>query len=268
MDKKFIAAVIVCFVALTAVATGTYFLGQKSDENIVNLKEANNTVTTAEDKNVEAAQNVVAETESTTAADREDFNLAGYNGGQKSNEAEGTKAAEAGNVVEANTESNAEGEDYLYGLSSEAAAQIKSLKFNKDSELLWPVQGSILMPYDMENTVYFATLDEYKCNPGLVIQSSQGTAIKAAADGVITKIDEDEEKGVYINQAVGDGYIATYGQIVNPEVAAGDFVEAGQTIAYVNKPTKYYAKEGDNVYFSIEKDGKSVNPLDYIDYED
>ena len=46
MDKKFIAAVAVCFVALVGVATGTYFLGQKSDENIVKLGKANITETT------------------------------------------------------------------------------------------------------------------------------------------------------------------------------------------------------------------------------
>ena len=55
MDKKFIAAVAVCFVALVGVATGTYFLGQKSDENIVKLGKANITETTAADKNIEAA---------------------------------------------------------------------------------------------------------------------------------------------------------------------------------------------------------------------
>ena len=49
------------------------------------------------------------------------------------------------------------------------------------------------MPYDVKNTVYYATLDEYKTNPGIVIQSSKGTAIKAAADGVITKITQDDE---------------------------------------------------------------------------
>ena len=156
----------------------------------------------------------------------------------------------------------------MYGLSSEAAAKIKTLKFNKNSNLLWPVQGSIIIPYDMENTVYYSTLDEYKTNPGMVIQSSKGTAVKAAADGVITMIGEDEELGVYMNQAVGNDYIATYGQIVNPEVAAGDYVEAGQTIAYVNEPTIYYTKEGDNLYFAIAKDGKAVDPLTFIDYED
>lgn len=266
MDKKFIAAVVVCFVALTAVATGTYFLGQKSDENIVNLRESNNTVTTTEDKNVEVAQNIINETEAetTTPADRVFDDLEGYAG----SEAGETRVVGADNVVEANTESNAEGNDYLYGLSSEAAAQIRALNFSEDSDLIWPVQGSIIMPYDVENTVYYSTLNEYKTNPGIVIQSSKGTAIKAAADGVITMIGEDDELGVYINEAIGNDYIATYGQIVNPEVEAGDFVEAGQTIAYVNEPTRYYTKEGDNLYFAIARDGMTVDPLSFIDYED
>lgn len=263
MDKKFIAAVIVCFVALTAVATGTYFLGQKSDENIVNLEQANNAVTEAKDENIEAAQKVIEELESYTEGDR----VADSETYQGSVPGE-TKVVGANNTVEENTESNVDKDDYLYGLSSEAAAQIKALEFNKDSELMWPVQGSIIVPYDMDNTVYYSTLDEYKTSDGLVIQSSQGTAIKAAAAGVITKIEESDELGVCIKQAVGNDYIATYGQIINPEVSAGDYVEAGQTIAYVNKPTRYFTKEGDNVYFSIERDGKSIDPLEFIDYED
>jgi len=170
--------------------------------------------------------------------------------------------------VEENTQSNVSKKDYMYGLSSEAAAQIKTLKFNKNSKLIWPVEGSIIMPYDVKNTVYYATLDEYKTNPGIVIQSSKGTAIKAAADGVITKITQDDELGVVISQAVGNDYIVNYGQTINPEVKEGSFVEAGQTIAYVNQPTKYYSKEGDNIYFSVERNGKTKDPLNYIDYED
>jgi murein DD-endopeptidase MepM/ murein hydrolase activator NlpD len=260
MDKKFIAAVIVCVIALTAIATGTYYIGQKGNENVVNLKEADNSATTTNEENIEAAQDVLEET---TEGDR-----VADDGEYQGSEVGETEVVGADNVVEENTESNATGDEYLYGLSSEAAAQIKALEFNKNSELLWPVQGSIIMPYDMESTVYYSTLDEYKCNPGIVIQSVKGTAIKAAADGVITTLSEDDELGICINQAIGDGYIATYGQIINPEVNAGDFVEAGQVIAYVNEPTRYYTKEGDNVYFAIAKDGEPVDPLNFIDYED
>ena len=105
MDKKFIAAVIVCVVALTAVATGTYFIGQKGND--VNLKEAQNTATTANEKNVEAAQKVIEET--TTEGDRvaDDKEYQGSTPGE-------TEVVGANNdVVEANTESNAKEDVWL-----------------------------------------------------------------------------------------------------------------------------------------------------------
>ena len=247
MDKKFIAAVAVCFVALVGVATGTYFLGQKSDENIVKLGKANITETTAADKNIEAAGNVVEkETQKETAMESETPKDREVEPGGYLTE-ETTKEKAVNNVVEENTQSNVSKKDYLYGLSSEAAAQIKTLKFNKNSKLIWPVEGSIIMPYDVKNTVYYATLDEYTTNPGIT---------------------QDDGLGVVISQAVGNDYIVNYGQTIHPEVKEGSFVEAGQTIAYVNQPTKYYSKEGDNIYFSVERNGKTKDPLNYIDYED
>ena len=54
------------------------------------------------------------------------------------------------------------------------------------------------------------------------------------------------------------------GKVLELHVAEGDMVEGGQVIGYVNEPTKYYATEGSNVYFSLEKDGTPVNPKDYL----
>lgn len=128
MDKKFITAVIVCVVALTAVASGTYFIGQKGRDNVVNLREANNDATTAEE-NVKVAQDKIQET---TEGDRvaDDSTYRGSTEGE-------TEIVANNQVVEANTESNVKEDEYMYGLSSEAAAQIKKLKFNKNSQLLY-----------------------------------------------------------------------------------------------------------------------------------
>ncbi len=272
MDKKFIAAVAVCVVALVAVATGTIFLGQKSSNIKTSSVELN--MTTKDD--VEAAQEKVAEFESevASAADRvgpqDDSDADGYEGESNVVRADEKKEETTKKTggVEANGETGEEVPDEYRGLSSEAAAQIDLLKFGKNTEMLWPVEGNIMIPFDMDSTVYFSTLDEYKTSPGIVIQSSQGTAIKAAAAGVITRLEESDEYGVCIKQALGNDYIATYGQITNPEVAAGDYVEAGQVIGYVAAPSKYYAKEGDNLYFAISKNGKAVDPLNHIVYED
>ena len=38
-------------------------------------------------------------------------------------------------------------------------------------------------------------------------------------------------------------------------------VNAGEVIAKVAEPTSYYTLEGTNLYFQMEKDKKSVDPL-------
>ncbi|MCR5703364.1 MAG: M23 family metallopeptidase [Eubacterium sp.] len=271
MDKKFLAAVAVCIVSLTAVAAGTIYLGQKGASFRTSDAEIGKTT----EDNRKAAQDIVKQFESEIASEGDrvglqDEDLLPKDKEEKNVHANGEvkESVTKRKIVDANKENGGKiNEDYR-GLSSEATAQIATLSFGKKSSLLWPVEGNIIIPFDMESTVYFATLDEYKTSPGIVIQSSRGVAIKAATTGVITKIEESEELGVCISQAIGNDYIATYGQITNPEVAAGDYVEAGQVIGYVAKPTAYYKQEGDNLYFSLSRKGKNIDPLKHIVYED
>ena len=63
---------------------------------------------------------------------------------------------------------------------------------------------------------------------------------------------------------LGDGYTAIYGQLKELNFKTGDTVEAGQVIGYVSEPTKYYSTEGSNLYFELQKDGKPVNPKDFL----
>ena len=47
-------------------------------------------------------------------------------------------------------------------------------------------------------------------------------------------------------------------------VEEGQTVNKGELIGYVAEPSKYYVVEGPNVYFQMLKDGKPVNPLEYM----
>lgn len=173
-------------------------------------------------------------------------------------------AIEEETSVKVVTENSEKGDGSLNGLSTEANAMISSLDFGVDSDMLWPVEGNILLEYNMDNTIYFSTLNEYKTNPALVIQGTEYAPVIAAAKGVVTEIDENDEIGVYMKMSVGNDYEVTYGQIINPTVEIGETVEAGATIACVNEPTRYYEKEGYNLYFSVTKDGEPVDPMEFL----
>lgn len=137
----------------------------------------------------------------------------------------------------------------------------KKLSFNEESGLLWPVEGKVLLKYSMTNTVFFKTLAQYKCNPGIMIAAKEGTEVKAASDCKVTKISKDDEHGTLITTDIGDKYSVTYGQVANLKVKKGDMVEEGEVIASVAKPTKYFTKEGTNLYMQVTEGANTVDPL-------
>ena len=137
----------------------------------------------------------------------------------------------------------------------------EELSFSEEEQLLWPIVGNVLINYSMDSPVFFATLEQYKYHPAIVIQAKEGQNIMAAAKGKVSKIEKTEELGNVITMDLGSGYEVSYGQLTNLQVKEGDLVEKGTYIADVAAPTKYYSVEGDNVYFALKKNGKPVNPL-------
>ena len=165
---------------------------------------------------------------------------------------------EKSNIWEQETEEEEESEEVFFDL---IAPKEEELSFSEEEKLLWPVVGNVLIPYDMEKPVYFATLDQYKLSPAIVIQATEGENIHSAARGKVTKIEKSQELGNVITMDLGSGYEISYGQLTNLQVKEGDMVEKETYIGDVAAPTKYYSVEGDNVYFALKKDGNPINPM-------
>ncbi len=141
----------------------------------------------------------------------------------------------------------------------------ESLHFQQGDDLVWPLEGNVLLNYSMDSTIYFPTLDQYRYNPAVVIGGDVNSKVYLVAKGKITDISTNEETGCTVTQDLGNGYSAVYGQLKELNFEVGDMVEAGQVIGYVGEPTKYYSVEGSNLYFELLKDGEPVNPLDYFE---
>lgn len=145
-----------------------------------------------------------------------------------------------------------------------AQTDTDTLNFSEGDALSWPVNGDVILNYSMDQSVYFATLDQYKYNPALVIQSEVNTKVNAAAKGQVIRVDTTAETGETVSVDIGGGYQLVYGQLKDVQLAAGDYVEEGSLIGFISEPTKYYSIEGSNLYFEMLKDGEPVNPLDYL----
>lgn len=139
-----------------------------------------------------------------------------------------------------------------------------ALTFAEGSHIAWPVEGNIVLDYSMDSTIYFPTLKQYKCNPGILIQSEVGAPVEASTRGIVTAVDSNEELGSFVTMDLGGGYTIIYGQLSDVAVEQEQLVEAGELVGYVAEPTKYYVVEGPNLYLELQHDGTPVDPLDYI----
>lgn len=135
------------------------------------------------------------------------------------------------------------------------------LSFHESAGLLWPVQGDVILKYSMNNSVYFKTLAQYRCNPGIVISAKKGTNVKAAADCCVTKIEKDDELGTVVTTDIGSNFTVAYGQLDNISVNKGDKLKEGDVIGTIAKPTKYFSEEGSNLYLQVNEGKETVDPL-------
>ena len=146
-----------------------------------------------------------------------------------------------------------------------SAATALVLNFADTSKMLWPARGNVLLDYSMDSTIYFPTLEQYKCNPGLVIQSEVSTPVYAPAAARVLEAGNNEEIGDYLVLDLGNDYTVTCGQLKEITAVQGEYLEAGQLLGYVAEPTKYYTIEGSNLFLEMRHGDKTVDPLEYLE---
>ncbi|MDF2801294.1 MAG: hypothetical protein K0S61_1197 [Anaerocolumna sp.] len=167
-----------------------------------------------------------------------------------------------GNASVAETTEKPEVETATEETETKEVISPETLYFDTEKGLLWPVKGNVLMDYSADKVVFFETLQQFKCNPAVIIGAQVGTEVLSAADGIITSITKEEETGTTVTISVGSGYNLVYGQLDKEiKYKVGDQVKEGAVIGTVADPTMFYSVEGSNLYFQVSKDEETVNPM-------
>ena len=128
-----------------------------------------------------------------------------------------------------------------------------------------PLEGELVAPYSMECLSYNATTRDWRTHDGMDIAAAAGTEVKAAADGEVYTVYEDDEKGTTVVIRHEGGYTTHYASLSEQvSVAAGDQVTLGQTIGTVGSTALMESALGDHVCFRVTCNGEIVDPAEFL----
>ena len=128
-----------------------------------------------------------------------------------------------------------------------------------------PLEGEVVAVYAMDALSYNPTTRDWRTHDGMDIAAEAGSAVLAAADGTVYTVYEDETMGTTVVIRHDEGYVTTYASLDKTvSVAPGDSVKLGQQIGKVGSTALLESAVAEHVHFSVTKDGKTVDPEDFL----
>lgn len=129
---------------------------------------------------------------------------------------------------------------------------------SRSSGFKWPIQGSLTSSYGWR---IHPMTGQQAFHDGLDIAAGSGTPIGAAAGGTVKYAGWLGGYGRLVIIDHGDGLETRYAHMSSINVSKGQVVSAGHTIGYVGQTGD---ATGPHVHFEIRKNGRTLNPRDYL----
>lgn len=127
-----------------------------------------------------------------------------------------------------------------------------------DAPSLWPVEGRVTSSFGERQDPFNG---EGAFHTGIDIAAPYGTAVHAAAAGVVTGADMGRGYGRTVELNDGHDIMTVYAHMSALAVVAGQHVSRGQVIGYVGDSGR---STGPHVHYEVRVDGVPVNPHKYL----
>jgi len=130
-----------------------------------------------------------------------------------------------------------------------------------------PVDGALGKDYDAEALVYSVTMNDYRAHLGVDITATLGSPVYAMQDGTVISVSEDYLMGTVVKIEHEGGLVSIYAgldETLPDGITVGAKVEGGQLIGGVGETAIIEQCDDTHLHFEVMKDGKHVDPLDYI----
>ena len=128
-----------------------------------------------------------------------------------------------------------------------------------------PVSGESIFGYSMEALSNNQTTRDWRVHNGVDLAAEAGAEVKAAADGEVYTVYEDDAMGTTVVIRHADGYTTKYASLAeNLTVKPGDTVTMGQVIGYASDSAVVESTLGSHVHFGVTRNDAPIDPAEFL----
>lgn len=128
-----------------------------------------------------------------------------------------------------------------------------------------PVQGTVCLDYTKGTLIYSKTLDQYIVHSGIDIEAPLNSPVSAAADGVISKVEETKDMGITIWISHKNNITTVYSNLSTAEmVETGQKVKKGDVISGVGDTALFETIEVPHLHFEVIQNNKHQDPKEFL----
>lgn len=131
-----------------------------------------------------------------------------------------------------------------------------------------PVNGTVTKEFEIDTPVFSVTMNDYRAHTGVDIVCEEGSAVSAAASGVIKEVVNDPMMGTTVTIEHADGICSSYmnlNETLPEDITAGSVVEKGQLIGAVGNSAIVEIASEPHLHFEMTVSGAYVDPLTMVD---
>lgn len=134
-------------------------------------------------------------------------------------------------------------------------------------EFMAPAVGLVTKSHDTDTLVYFSTTDDWRVHMGIDISTGLGDTVMAAADGVVSKIEDTALFGKTVTISHNGGAVTIYSNLASElaeGLVVGKEVKCGDAIGSVGESASLELTEEPHLHFEMMVGGEQVDPMDFI----
>jgi len=125
--------------------------------------------------------------------------------------------------------------------------------------------ATVVKDYSAKELQYNESLKQWEIHKAIDFLAGNSLDVLAFTDGTVSNVYSNYLEGTVIEIAHSNGLVSVYKSLESANVKVGDKVSAGQVIGVLGNTMAQEQNEGNHLHFELLKDGKKINPNDYLD---